>query len=261
MSGRLPMTRGRVLALIAGVPVALFIIGWGAVTEVAYAAQASYPVRLDLPVRGDTATVSIDSGDLTVGPAAGSRLRVTGTAHYSLVRSTVTWHSTTSGVTVSSRCEFPTGVCDFNYQVGVPAGVRAFLSDSSGDIRLHALAGHVTAEDGSGDILGTGLSGPRVVLQDSSGDINVGGLTSADVTASDGSGDVTLTFSKVPGRVSVSASSGDVHLVLPPGQVPYLVHASTSSGSRLIRVPKTINPASQHVITVTDGSGDITITQ
>lgn len=259
MSGRLPMTRGRVLALIAGVPVALFIIGWGGVTAVAYAAQASYPVRLDLPVPGHTAKVSIDSGNLTVGPAAGNRLRVTGTAHYSLVRSTVTWHATTSGVTVSSRCQFVAGVCDFNYQVGVPAGVRAVLANSSGDIRLHGLPGRVTATDGSGDILGTGVSGPRLVLQDGSGDINIGGLTSVDVTASDGSGDVTLTFSRVPGRVSVSAGSGNVHLVLPRG-VAYRVNANTDSGSSVVHVPTTTSPASQHVITVTDGSGDITIT-
>jgi hypothetical protein len=254
------MTRGRVLALIAGVPVALLIIGWGGVTAVAYAAQASYPVRLELPVPGHTARVSIDSGNLTASPAAGGKLRVTGTAHYSLVRSTVTWHATASGVTVSSQCQFVTGVCDFNYQVGVPAGVRAVLADSSGDIRLHGLPGHVTATDGSGDILGTGLSGPRVVLQDDSGDINVGGLTSADVTVSDGSGDVTLIFSKVPGRVSVSAGSGNVRLVLPPGPTIYRVNASTDSGNRVVNVPATTSPASQHVITVTDGSGDITIT-
>ncbi len=260
MRAPLRMTTGRVLALLFGAPLALAIIGWTGVTWVAYAAQASYPVRLDLPVPGHTATVSVDSGNLTVGQTAGSRLQVTGTAHYSLVRSTVTWHSAPSGVTVSSQCQFVTGVCSFKYQVGLPAGVRAFLSDSSGDIRLRGLAGYVNASDGSGQIVGTGVSGPRLVLEDGSGNINVGGLTSADVVASDGSGDITLTFTKIPGRVSVTDSSGDVRLVLPPGPTFYRVNASTSSGNRVVNVPTTTSRSSRHVITVTDGSGDITIT-
>lgn len=258
MTKRLPMTAGRLVALLIGVPIALFIIGWTAVTEVAYAGQASYPVRLSLPVPGHTVTISVDSGDVTVGQTAGSRLRVTGTAHYSLVRSSVTWHAARSGVTVSSRCQFPTGVCAFTYQIGVPAGVRTVLSDASGDLMLRGLAGYVTAEDGSGAILGTGLSGPRVMLQDSSGDINVGGLTSADVIVSDGSGDITLIFSKVPGRVTVSDDSGDVRLVLPPGPAVYRVNANTASGSSLVHVPT--NLTSRDVITVTDGDGNITIT-
>jgi hypothetical protein len=258
MTPRLPLTRARVLALVIGAPLALAIIGWTGVTWVAYAAQASYPVRLDLPVPGHTVTVSVDSGNLTVGQTAGGRLLVTGTAHYSLVRSRVTQRATRSGLTVSSSCRFPMGVCDFTYLVGVPTGVRAFLSDSSGDIRFRGLAGYVHASDDSGQIVGTGVSGPRTVLADGSGDINVGELTSADVVATDGSGNITLIFTKVPGRVSVSDGSGDVHLVLPPGPTPYRVKASMSFGSPFVNVPT--SSVSPHVIRVTDGSGDITIT-
>ena len=235
------MTAGRLLALLVGVPLTLIIIGWTGVTWVAYAGQGSYPVRLDIPVPGRTVTVSADSGDMLITQAAGDRLRVTGTARYSLVRSTVTRHFTPSGVTVSSQCHFVTGVCSFNYQVVLPAGLPALISDDSGD--LH----------------GSGLSGPRVTLRDSSGDITVRGLASAHVTASDGSGDIILTFTKVPSRVSVSDSSGDIHLVLPRGDTAYRVIASTSSGTTTTRVPT--SPASTHVITVTDGSGDITITR
>src|SRR5215469_10349011 len=119
------MTRGRVLALVIGVPLVLIVIGWTALTEVAFAGIGSYPVRLDLPVHGQTVSFSVDSGNVTVTQAAGDRLHVTGTARYSLVRSSVTKTITGSGVSVVSRCRFVTGVCSFNYQVGLPAGVRA----------------------------------------------------------------------------------------------------------------------------------------
>lgn len=269
------MTRGRMLALSVGVPLALVVIGWTALTAVAYAGQASYPVRLDLPVHGGTVRVAVDSGDVTAGQAAGDRLRLTGTARYSLVRSTVTWHSTPSGVTVSSQCHFVTGVCSFKYQAAFPAGLRAFVSDGSGDVTLqglaapvhavdqsgdvhaYALAGAVNIQDRSGDVHGAALSGRQVVLHDQSGDIIVSGLTSRDVTASGGSGDVTLIFTKVPDRVRISDQSGNVTLVLPRGGTLYDVTASTSSGQTGVHVPT--SSSSPHEITVTDQSGNITI--
>ena len=54
MINRVPLTRGRVVALAIGVPLALIIIGWIALTEVAFAGQGSYPVRLSLPASGGT---------------------------------------------------------------------------------------------------------------------------------------------------------------------------------------------------------------
>ena len=157
----MPLTRGRRLALAIGVPLALIIIGWTALTGVAFAGQGSYPVRLNLPVHAGTVNFSVDSGDVTVGHTAGDRLVVTGTAHYSLVRSTVTRSVTPSGTTVSSHCHFVTGECSFTYRVGLPAGVRAVLASGSGDLMLRGLSGYVNAAAGSGDIAGFGLSGMR----------------------------------------------------------------------------------------------------
>jgi hypothetical protein len=277
MTGRLPMTRGRVLALVIGLPLALVLIGWTAVNAVAYVGQGSYPVHLDLPTAGGTAGISVDSGNMTVSPGTAGRLHLTGTAHYSLVRSSVTWRRTGSGVTVMSHCRFPAGVCSADFMVTIPASARALLSDGSGDMTLRDLTGHVSAgdgsgnmrasglsgtadlTDGSGDILGTALSGPKVTLASSSGNISVTGLASTDVMASDGSGDVTLTFTTVPGRVHVTDDSGNVTLNLPPGRTTlYQVNANTSSGNRVVNVPT--SSISRHVITVTDGSGDITVT-
>lgn len=258
MTTPLPMTTGRWIALAVGLPVVLAFIGWAGLTEVALAGQASYPVRLAVPVHGSTVSLTAGPADVRVTEAAGSELRLTGTARYSLIRSTVTWHRTPSGVTVSPQCHFVTGVCSFSLHAVLPAGKRALISAGSGNIRTGPLSGSVIIETGSGDVTGAGLSGLRVTVQTGSGNIGIAGLASAHVSASAGSGDIALTFTRVPAHVRVSASSGNVTLVLPPGRTLYAVNASTDSGNRTVHVPT--SSASTHVITVTDGSGDISIT-
>jgi Putative adhesin len=275
MSTPLPMTRGRLLALILGVPLALALIAWTGLTEVAYAGLGSYPVRLAVPVHGSTVSLSAGAADVQVTQAAGSTLRLTGKARYSLIRSDVTWQTTPSGVIVSPRCHFFVGICSFSFRAVLPAGKHAVLSDGSGNLTLRGLTGPVSAgsgsgdvqanllsgavslQTGSGDISGSTLSGSRVRLKAGSGDIAIEGLTSLDVVATDGSGDIALTFTQAPTRVRVSNSSGDVTVVLPPGPTRYLVNASTDSGNRTVHVPQ---GGTGHVITVTDGSGNVSVT-
>lgn len=256
MTAPLPMTPGRRLALAVGVPLALVIIGWTGFNEVAFAAIGSYPVRLDVPLHGRTVRFSAGPANVRVTQAAGDRLRLSGKARYSIVRSSVTWHTTPSGVIMSPDCDFPAGVCDFDLQAVLPTGRPLSLSDSSGNVTLQGLSGRVQADDGSGDINGSALSGDAD-LQAGSGNITIDGLSGAKVTASDNSGDVALTFTKVPARVVVSAGSGNVTLVLPPGTTHYRVTANASSGSRIVGVPT--SSVSRHVIDVTDQSGDINI--
>jgi hypothetical protein len=275
MSTPLPMTRGRLLALILGVPVAFALIAWTGLTEVAYAGQGSYPVRLAAPVHGSTVSLSVGQADVQVTQTAGSTLRLTGKATYSLFRSDVTWHRTPSGVIVSPQCHFFVGNCSFSFHALLPAGKRAVLSDGSGNLALRGLtgpvivgsgsgnvqanllSGTVNLQTGSGDINGAALSGPKVTLQDGSGDIAINGLASLDVVVNDSSGDIALTFSKVPTRVKVSNSSGDVSVVLPPGPTRYQVNATTDSGNRTVHVPQ---GGTGHTITVNDGSGDVSVT-
>jgi hypothetical protein len=272
----LPMTPGRRIALLLGVPLALVMIVWAGLTEVAFAGVGSYPVWLAVPVHGATVSLSVGAADTQVTQAAGSRLRLTGTAHYSIIRSTVTWHTTASGVSVSPRCHFLTGVCSFSFRAVLPSGKRAVLSDGSGNLTLRGLTGPVIAGTGSGDVqasllsgtvsLQTGsgnitggtLSGPQVTVRTGSGDISLTGLTSLHVVASAGSGNITLTFTKVPARVRVSDSSGNVNVVLPPGPTHYQVNATTNSGNRTVSVPT--NSGSAHTITVTDSSGNVSVT-
>ena len=276
MTAPLPMTPGRWAVLLLGFPVVLAIIAWAGLTEVAYAGQASYPVRLALPVHGGTVSMSAGSADVRVTQAPGSLLRLTGTAHYSLFRSTVIWHNTRSGVAVTPQCHFFVGNCSFDFHVVVPGGKGARISTGSGNLTLANLSGPVSAETGSGDIhaenisdagsmttgsgdvSGVTVSGARVAFKTGSGNIAIATLSGTNVVASTGSGDITLTFSTVPGHVRVDSGSGNVTLMLPPGNTSYRVITTTDSGNRSITLPT--NSASPHVITVTTGSGDISIT-
>jgi Putative adhesin len=276
MSTPLPMTKGRRLALLLGVPPILVLIAWTGLTEVAYAGLGSYPVRLAVPVHGSTVGLSVGAADVQVTQAPGSTLRLTGKARYSLVRSTVTWHTTPSGVIVSPQCHFITGICSFSFRAVLPAGKGAVLSDGSGnltlrgltgpvsvgsgsgDVQANLLSGTVSLQSGSGNVTGSALSGPRVTLRAGSGNITFDSLASLDVVVSDGSGNIALTFSKVPTRVQVSDSSGNISVMLPPGPTHYQINATTNSGNRTVHVPT--NSGSAHVITVTDGSGNVSVT-
>jgi hypothetical protein len=217
---RLPITRGRLIALIIGTPLALLVIAVLAIIDVAHVGRGTYHVRLSVPVRGHSVEFSLDSGDLQVRQVTTDKLQINGTALYSLVSSTVTPHTTRSGVRVTSDCHFVTWQCSFDYLVGMPAGAVETFSDGQG---------HIV----------------------------VSGITNPIVTASDGAGSVTLTFTKVPSRVEVTAAFGNVKIVLPPGLTVYNVVAHAQLGQTLIEVPT--SPESKHLITVNDGSGSILV--
>ena len=220
MRRRLPITTGRLLALLVGVPACLCVIGLVAVGFVADAGKGQYHVHVDLPARGRAVDVSISGGNLTVTATHGDRLRLTGTARYSLIRSTLTRRVTSKRVSTSWRCHFVFGDCSFSLNVGLPAGAPVHFSNGSGDI-------------------------------------TVTGLTSAQVSASGGAGDITLTFAAVPDLVRVSDSFGNVTLVLPPGPTAYRINAQAPLGQSSIHVPT--SPSSPHVISVNDSSGDVVI--
>ena len=276
MAGRpLPMTPGRWVALVIGTPLALLVIGWTALTAVAFAGLGSYRVNLATPLHGRIAAVSADQGDISVGRGPAGQLRVHGTVHYSIARPKLGWQRSPSTVALHGHCRVPVGVCSFDYAVTIPAVARSEVSTASGNLTARGLAGTVmlnaasgditatrisgraTVSDHAGNIVLTSLAGARALIINDSGDINGSGVSSQALTARDESGNITVVFTRVPDQVRVSDSSGDITLVLPPGPATYRVSASTSSGSTSIEVPQ--SPASPHVITATDQSGNITI--
>jgi len=275
MTSSLPMTPVRWVALVIGTPLALLVIGWTALTAVAFAGLGSARVNLATPLHGRTAVVSVDEGDITVGPGPADQLRVRGTLHYSLVGPRLRWQRTPSTIALHAHCRVPTGVCSFDYTVTVPPMARSEISTASGnltasgvagtvtlgtdsgDVRATRISGNVTISDHSGGIVVTSLAGARALITNDSGDITGQAVSSQILTVQDQSGDIRVVFTKVPRRVQVSDSSGDITLVLPPGPTRYRVSATTSSGSTSVTVPK--SPTSPHVISVTDQSGNITI--
>ena len=277
MATPLPLTPGRRAALAAGVPLAALAVAWGALSGVAWLGLGSYPVRLHLPARSGTATVRVSAGRILVRPGTPGRLAVTGTAHYALIRSRVSWQAGPAGVTVTSQCRQITGPCGFDYTVAVPAAITTQVTNGSGDVtatgltaaatlrsgsgtvQLWSLSGSVSASTGSGDITGSGLAGATVSADSGSGTITLSRVSSRDVTVSAGSGDITVTFSRAPANVQITDGSGNVRLVLPRGRTAYRVQTSTGSGSTAVTVPQ--NQASARVITVSADSGDITISQ
>ena len=275
MTNRLPMTPARWVALVIGTPLALVAIGWTALTAVAFAGLGSSRVSVAVPFHGRTAAVSVDEGDISVGPGPAGQLRVHGTLHYSLIRPKLTWQRSGSTIALHAHCQVPTGVCSFDYAVAVPAGARSeistasgnltaiglagpvTLSADSGDIKAAQVSGRTTISDHSGDITVTSLSAARTLILNDSGDITGTGVSSRQLTAQDQSGDITVVFTKVPDLVKITDSSGNIKLVFPPGPTAYRVSASTSSGQTSVNVPQ--SPTSPHVVSVTDDSGDITI--
>jgi hypothetical protein len=278
MTRPLPMTAGRWVALAIGTPLALLAIGWTALTAVAWAGLGSYRVNLAAPVHGATvAAVGVDSGDVSVRPGPVGQVQVHGIIRYSLIRPQVSWHRTASAITFHSRCRAPVGECSLNYQVSVPPLGRSEISvahgdltasglagtvtlaSAAGDIRAERISGDTTITDHSGDIVVTSLSAARALIINDSGNIAGGGVSSQDLTVQDSSGDIAVVFTKVPVHVRVSDESGNITLVLPPGPATYQVSASTQSGVSTVTVPR--SPTSAHVITVTDQSGDVTVTR
>jgi len=290
------MTPGRRVALVLGVPIALALIGLTAVNMVANVGQASLRVDRTVPVRGDQVGVSVDNPDVMLrgATASGNAFRVSGTLRGPFVPPRFDLRPTATGLAVRSHCVVPIGSCSGVLAVTVPAGLPVVISDSSGNLTASGFRGHVTLsdgsgnlgaarlsgtitlEDGSGDISASSLDGDRIRLSDGSGDITVSGLAGGSVSLTDGSGDIavtglagtnvtghddsgglTLTFTKVPRRVTVTDGSGDIALILPRGPAYYQVDARSSSGGSTVSV-KT-RPSSPNVITAIDDSGNVSI--
>lgn len=209
------------MALIIGLPLMLAAISASSLSTLGDLAGGAYPVHYHVPANGRAVTLSLAGGDVRVATSAGHQVKLHGLVRYSLFRPAVLYRVTGSKIVMNSRCRLALLHCSFDYRLELPAGVAANLTDGNGDI--------------------TGSY-----------------LLSRDLTAVSRSGNVTLSFAVVPDHVDVTTSLGDITLVLPPGNTTYRIDSSAPLGTSTIRVPT--SPSSRHVLTVTDTSGSITIT-
>lgn len=219
MSAPLPLTPARIVTLVVGVPIALAVIGYTALGGLAQVAQASYHVAGAISPTGQSLTVRLGDGDLTLRPSSDAQIHLSGTAHYSLVRPQLGWRATPTGITLKSGCGAVPGNCVFDYTVAVPAGIA------------------VTASSGNGNLTAVGL-------------------TSSDVTATSRTGDVSLAFARPPVAVKAHSGSGQVTVSV-PDTAAYSVVASASAGSTQIRVRT--DPSSPRSIRASSGAGDVRV--
>jgi Toastrack DUF4097 len=291
----LPLTRGRVTALLIGVPVCLALVLYNGFDLVANFGQGRYPVSYTFPANDRSLDVSVAGGQLAIRPTTASRATLAGTARYSLVRSSLTEH-TAGGVTrVGYHCPIPVGECEIDGTVNVPGATPVTAHTDGGDAVVTGTTGPVTLSSGGGDISADHATGPltldtsggsirattvtaptltattgggnitadnvrssTITARTSGGSIDATGVVAPAVTASTGGGNIDIRFTSVPRAVDVNTSGGSITLVLPRGPVTYHVTATTAGGEVNDSVSHSDAPSSYQII-ATSGGGNITI--
>jgi hypothetical protein len=272
---RLPMTPGRWLALAIGVPIALALIGWTGFSFVANLGQASFPVNSTILLEQGHLTASMNGADITLRPggdAGSGQARLTGTAHYSLVRPKFT----VSGAEVNFQCRIAVGNCGLDANLAVPPRTVVSLDTGGGNMQVSGLQSRLTLNSGGGDVTVSGPEGPVTVdtgggnltagglggtlrFSTGGGDANGHGLFAPTVRTDSGGGNVTLVFTRPPANVTVTSGGGDITILLPRGTTEYDITSSPGGGdySRASSVPD--NSAAPDKITVDSGGGNIRI--
>jgi hypothetical protein len=256
VSTPLLLTRGRLTALVIGVPASLALIAWGAFNVVALLSADSFQIHRSFAPTGNQASVSVDRGNLTLEEAAGDQVTLSGIARYGLVRPTIDVTTSGAGVSITVACSpLLVGECNVDLTVAVPAGIAVSATTDSGDITASDLD-DLTLHADSGDLQVNGGSG-LLHLSTDSGQITGVAMDASDVNASADSGGISLDFGRAPTDVSVQDDSGDVTVTVPSGGPAYAVTAHSNSGSTSVQVPT--NPTSTHDISISVDSGNAVV--
>jgi Putative adhesin len=269
---RLPMTAGRRVTLVFGVPVVLALIAVTGLSAADQLASASFPVSYAFPPGNGPLTTQIANGGVTLRQSAAVSTPVlNGIAHYSLRRSTFTH----SGDTVQYHCPWQVGNCELDATLLMPATSAVSLATEGGDVNIPSFSQDVTLATGGGDLTAgtvsgrlnlntaggdmsvTEFTGPSANLNSGGGDVTIRGLaTSGTATVDSGGGDVSVTCTKAPTNLEITSRGGDVSIVLPPG--PYAFNSNADGGD--LNEPSSA-PQATDTITVQSGGGDINISE
>jgi hypothetical protein len=297
--GPLRMTGGRRAALAIGVPVCLALVGALGLSLATDFAEGSYPVSRTIPAATKALTLNV-TGQLTIQPTRARQGTVTGKAMYSVLRSSVTEHTSGDATTLGYGCEFFSGNCGLDATVTIPSTITTLTASSgggdatvtgttgplnlssgdgnlsvdhasgplalntdSGDIRVSAItSAAMSASTGDGSLQATGVASPTISMNTNSGAISGSGIATTSISATSGDGSIVIAFSSVPRDVYVDTDSGSITLLLPPGPTQYHVAANTDSGNISDgSLPKTTNAAAPNQISASTGDGNITISQ
>jgi Toastrack DUF4097 len=270
----LPMTPGRWITLMIGVPIALALIGWTGFSILTGIGRASYPVTGTIPLEKGQLVASMGGANVTLhqDQARGSAARLSGTVEYSLVHP----NFTVLGTAVNLDCRIPSGNCGLNATLDVPANTPVDLAAGGGNVQASGLQRGVTLDTAGGDVtlsdiggntdlstgggnVNAGDLGGIVTFTTAGGDVTVNDLFSPHVTLDTGGGNVTLTFTQAPTSLDITSSGGDVSVVLPHGPAKYAISATTDGGN--YSAPGLTNQASANKITVDSGGGNVSISE
>ncbi len=163
---------------------------------------------------------------------------------------------------VDGRLELATGCSTIGLRSSSSSDLVLRLADGSrvlvdvevGDVLVDGVAGGVAVTSGAGDV-DVRRAGGAVDVRSGMGDVGVAGRVSSG-RLSTGLGDVRLRSSTVPDEVVVEAGVGDV-LVDLPGTGTYDVSVEAGGGEG--RVDVRDEPGSPHRVSVTAGTGDVTV--
>jgi hypothetical protein len=271
----LPMTPGRWLTLMIGVPIALALIAWTGFSIITGVGRASYPVTGTMPLENGQLVASMGGADVTLhqDQARSNTARLSGTVDYSLVHP----NFTVIGTAVSLDCRLPSGNCGLNATLDVPADTPVDLATGGGNVQASGIQRNVTMDTAGGDVTLSGIDG-NSDLSTGGGNVNAGDLggivnfttAGGDVTVNDlfsphvkletGGGNVTLVFTKAPTYLDITSSGGDITVVLPHSTTTqYAISYQTSGGDYSAPVPT--SSSSSHTIKVESGGGNVSIAE
>ncbi|MFB4297308.1 DUF4097 domain-containing protein [Actinomadura sp. NTSP31] len=166
--------------------------------------------------------------------------------------------------------------CRISYRIQVPRAAAVEVRGDAGPIRVSGLAGTVRLHADNGSVTATDLRTSSATLSADSGNVRVSGradsadlrtdagsitatgLASGRLTARSGAGSITVGLAAPPSTVRATTDNGDVRLRLPAAQ-PYAIALSTDTGGKRVDPGIHRDPASPRRITVTTGSGAISI--
>ena len=272
----LPMTPGRWISLMIGVPIVLALIGWTGFSIVTGVGQAKYPVTATIPLENGKLVASMGGADVTLrqDQARSSTARLAGTVQYSLIHP----NFTVIGTAVNLDCRLPSGNCGLNATLDVPADTPVDLATGGGNVQASGIQRDVTMDTAGGDVTISGIDG-NSDLSTGGGNVNAGDLggivnfttAGGDVTVNDlfsphvkldtGGGNVTLTFTEAPAYLDITSSGGDITVLLPHSTTTqYAISYQTNGGDYSASVPVNL-AAKAHTITVDSGGGNVSIAE
>jgi len=154
--------------------------------------------------------------------------------------------------------------CSVSYTVHVPADLDLTVRTGSGEIDVEAItAAGLVVKAGSGDLTLTDVTAQRASATTGSGEVSATGLLCPQTVVDTGSGDVDLEFGQAPGSLTASTGSGELSVLVPRDSTTYTVHQHTGSGTytnHLLSSDQAPADPGGHVLTVSTGSGDLTLT-